>query len=448
MTLQGRVRVALQKTPLEQSGGVFRFWSAQHSVYDIHAKFATLRYSEHHDPKYNPAMNPSATLVAPASARSLAAKATAAASLSVSVLTIAELGADVALVAEWDALASQASEPNPFGERWYLQAALDALGSDDVRLAVVRNDVLIGIMPLIAQRRYAGLPVAHVQNWLNHNAFLGTPLVRKGAERDFWAALLSQLDNAPDSGFFLHLAGIAISGPVAAALGAVCLAENRRFALVHREERALLEHGLSPAAYWEATVRSKKRKELRRQHKRLAEEGALTFERSDITNGLDRWIENFLALEKAGWKGVKGSALDCANETRALFSNALHGAAAAGKLELLAHYLDGRPIAMLANFITPPAAFSFKTAFDEDYARFSPGVLLQYENLGLLERNGIEYCDSCAAQDHPMIDSLWSGRRAIGRYSVAIGGKVKRAAFAALLTAEKAKAKLKNRTKT
>jgi hypothetical protein len=86
--------------------------------------------------------------------------------------------------------------------------------------------------------------------------------------------------------------------------------------------------------------------------------------------------------------------------------------------------------------ICPPASFSYKTAFDEDYARFSPGVLLQYENLSLLERDDITYCDSCAAQGHPMIDSLWTGRRAIGRYSVAIGGSGRRALFAGLLRAE------------
>ena len=366
-------------------------------------------------------------------------------SLRASVVTIAELRADGALCAEWDALASQASEPNPFGERWYLEAALDAVGGDDIRIAVIRGDVLVGIIPLIKQSRYADLPIPHTQNWLNHNAFLGTPLVRQGTEQAFWRVLFGQLDAMADSGLFLHLAGIATKGPLAKALSAQCLVEKRRFALVHCEKRALLECGLSPDAYWEANVRGKKRKELRRQHKRLAEEGALTFERSDGSAGLDQWIADFLALELAGWKGANGSALDCADETRRLFQAALQGAAAAGKLELLAHYLDGRPIAMLANFLTPPGAFSFKTAFDEDYARFSPGVLLQIENLALLEREGIEYCDSCAAQDHPMIDSLWSGRRTIGRYSVAIGSKAERVVFAALLMAEKTKSKFKSR---
>jgi CelD/BcsL family acetyltransferase involved in cellulose biosynthesis len=393
-------------------------------------------------------MNAPVAVAATANERNFAPFKVAPAAPRTTVLTITELQTDAVFSDEWDTLATQTSEPNPFTERWYLQAALGALGTNNVRVAVVRGDGLLGVIPLIAQSRYARLPITHVQNWLNHNAFLGTPLVRKGAEHIFWAALLGHLDGAPANGLFLHLTGMATDGPVAAALQSQCLIEKRRFALVHHEERALLERGLSPDAYWESNVRSKKRKELRRQHKRLAEEGVLRFERSDGSAGLDRWIADFLALEKAGWKGANGSALDCATDTAALFRRALQGAAAAGKLELLAHYLDERPIAMLANFLTPPAAFSFKTAFDEDYARFSPGVLLQIENLALLERHGIDYCDSCAAQDHPMIDSLWSGRRSIGRYSVAIGGKAKRAAFAALLTAEMAKAKFKGRTVT
>ena len=77
---------------------------------------------------------------------------------------------------------------------------------------------------------------------------------------------------------------------------------------------------------------------------------------------------------------------------------------------------------MLANFLTAPGAFSYKTAFDEDYARFSPGVLLQRENLALLERDGIDWVDSCAAQDHPMIDHFWRERRVIQRRSIGIAG--------------------------
>ena len=123
-------------------------------------------------------------------------------------------------------------------------------------------------------------------------------------------------------------------------------------------------------------------------------------------------------------------------KTEALFRQSLEGAAAFGRLERLSLTLDGRPIAMLANFITPPGAYSYKTAYDEAYARFSPGVLLQCENLLMLDRADVAWTDSCAAQGHPMIDHIWRERRALGRVSIGIGGKLRRALFAQLLKLE------------
>ena len=130
------------------------------------------------------------------------------------------------------------------------------------------------------------------------------------------------------------------------------------------------------------------------------------------------------------------TALAAAPDTAQLFSNSLPGAATRGRLERLTLSLDDEPIAMLATFLTPPGAFSFKTAFDERYARFSPGVLLQRENLAILNRADIAWSDSCAAADHPMIDHIWRERRAIGRYSIAIGGGARRTVFALIARAE------------
>ena len=148
------------------------------------------------------------------------------------------------------------------------------------------------------------------------------------------------------------------------------------------------------------------------------------------------WIEDFLALEHSGWKGAQGSALASHQATARMFREALFGAAGRGRLERLTLSLDDEPIAMLANFITPPGAYSYKTAFDERFARYSPGVLVQRENLALLDRRGIAWCDSCAAADHPMIDHIWRERRPVGRLSIAIGGSLRRALFARLVRAE------------
>jgi len=349
---------------------------------------------------------------------------------------------DDAFTRSWDDLAECSVEPNAFNESWFLGSALEQFDPEGrVQLFTLWNNAdLVAVMPIAPLPSYGRWPVPHIQNWLHHNAFLGTPLVRVGFETQFWTELLPLLDRHPGSALFAHFNCLAVDGPLARALQAVCRTDRRRCALVHREERALLETGMSPSDYFEAAVRGKKRKELRRQKNRLAEEGELNFARHQDVSGLSEWTAEFLALERSGWKGSNGSALDCAEQTRMLFINALKGAAAKNKLERLELRLDGRPLAMLVNFLGKPGSFSFKTAFDEDTARFSPGVLLQIENLALLDRPEILWCDSCASEGHPMIDSLWTGRRVIGRYSVAIGGSGRRTIFGALLKAELARA--------
>jgi hypothetical protein len=348
---------------------------------------------------------------------------------------------DRAFVARWNGLATQCAEPNASCESWFLQPALrqfDAQGSVKI-FTLWDGTELCGLMPLSFKRRYGRWPMPHVQNWLHHNAFLGTPLVRAGYEDIFWRELLAALDCHPGGAIFLHINGVTTDGPLTAALQRVSVEQKRRIARVEDKARAFLEGALSPDAYFQNAVRPKKRKELRRQKNRLSEHGVLTFIRQDDGEGLDNWIEEFLALEQSGWKGANGSALACGAETRNLFVEALRGAAAAGQLERLELRLDGKPLAMLVNFLCAPGSFSFKTAFDEDYAQYSPGVQLQIENLALLERPGIDWCDSCAVEGHPMIDSLWTGRRHVGRYSVAIGGGGRRAIFGCLVSAELAR---------
>lgn len=337
----------------------------------------------------------------------------------------------------WDALAGCAAEPNPFAERWCLEAGLAAFADDRVQLAALTVDgTLAGVLPLSRRWSYEGYPFPHLGNWYHANAFCGAPLVAAGHEHAFWRELLGWADGHAGRALFLHLAGLPVDGPLYAALRDVCALERRPAALVHRLDRALLASDLAPQAYYDTSMSAKKRKELRRQHARLAEQGTLAFERRTDEVGLEGWAEAFLALEQAGWKGREGSALACEPAKAAFFRRALAGAAAHDRLERLAITLDNTPIAMLANFLTPPGAFSFKTTYDERHARFSPGVLLQRENLDLLAREDIAWADSCAAADHPMIERIWRDKRTIARVSIAIGGRVRRAAAAALFRAE------------
>ncbi|MFK4873227.1 GNAT family N-acetyltransferase [Novosphingobium sp. ZW T3_23] len=341
-------------------------------------------------------------------------------------------------VRAWDRLAVDASEPNPFFESWYLLPSLRRLLHSEA-VMILRFEMdgrLAGLMPILRSPRYYRWPVPNLASWLHDNCFCGAPLVRRGAEDLFWRAVLDWADKTAGKALFLHLRAIPLEGPLHATLSQVLARQRRECEVVLREDRALLASSLAPDAYLEASLSGKKRKELRRQASRLAEIGTLAVERREDADGLGAWCDAFLALEASGWKGKAGSALANHAATGNLFRESLHGAAERGRLERLSLTLDGRPIAMLASFLTPPGAFSFKTAFDESYSRFSPGVLLQRENLRILERADIRWTDSCAAADHPMIDHIWRERRAMARLSIAIGGPIRRRLFRHFVRAE------------
>ncbi|MFN7029589.1 MAG: GNAT family N-acetyltransferase [Sphingopyxis sp.] len=345
------------------------------------------------------------------------------------------------LAAAWDRLAAEASEPNPFAERWCLQSALHLLDPErHARLVLVRDGSdgpVIGIIPVALTTHYGRLPLRHVSGWAHPNHFHGAPLVRAGFEPLFWSILLGWCDAAPWARTLLHVPRLTEGGPLHRALGDVARVRGGEAEVVHREERALLDSDLSPMEYWDAAVRAKKRKELRRQANRLAEQGAVRFRRWQAGEAIEPWIDAFLDLEARGWKGRAGSALASHCDTQAWFRAILTGAAESGRLDMRALDLDERPLAMLINFLAPPGGFSFKTAFDEDYARFSPGVLLQQANLDLLDDPAIAWIDSCAAPGHPMIDSVWRERRALVWVNTALSAPADRLRFAMLIKVER-----------
>jgi len=337
-------------------------------------------------------------------------------------------------LAQWQALTLSADQPNPFAESWFTLPSLTAFDPQGlVRVLWLEVDgQLAGLLPVRPCSSYYGYPLPHLRNWVHDNAFCGQPLVAPGMTALFWREVLGWCDSHAGPSLFLHLTQMPLDGEIHHALKQHLADDRRPAATVQLAERAMLAAETDAATYLDQSLTGKKRKELRRQQRRLEELGVVAFTRTADPAQVDGWAADFLALEERGWKGTAGSALAREPAKRAWFTAMLAAAAQAGRLECLSLTLAGRPIAMLANFITPPGCYSFKTAFDEDYARFSPGVLLQVENLDLLGRTDIAWADSCAVPDHLMIDHLWRERRPMASHSIAIGGTARRALFTLL----------------
>lgn len=337
------------------------------------------------------------------------------------------------LAAEWQALAEAASQANAFAESWFIDSALRHLRGDDVvRLAQVRDSdgLLIGVMPLVISPQYGRLRVAQTSNWIHLQCYCGTPMVRAGEETEFWLALLELLDRSDWAAGFLSMRLAYADGPVMQGLEQAAKLTGRMLDVAQQYDRATLASNADALSYVEATIRPKKRKELRRQAKRLAEQGKITFEKLAPDGPVTDWCDQYLKLEAAGWKGKGGTALGVNDAWSCFFRESMTSAHALGKLEFLRLMLDGKVIAMLVNLRAPPVTWSYKITYDESLARFSPGVLIELEAIPLLLADPeIAWADSCAKPDHPMINSLWGERQSIAHVIVSLKGARRRLTY-------------------
>jgi CelD/BcsL family acetyltransferase involved in cellulose biosynthesis len=298
----------------------------------------------------------------------------------------------------WQALAHDALEPNPFYEPWMLLPALEAYARRVHLVFLYEGSSLAAFFPLERAYFYRRLPIPHMRLWRYPHCYLGTPLVRTGYGVQALETLFDWLGND-----MVHWRDLPGDGPFVAALQAVGGAVRY---CPYRRNRALLRRHGDADAYIAQALHKATRKELARLQRRLAELGVLAFKRSDDT-------ESFLALEAAGWKGRNGSALASTPQGRRFFRAMSAQAARLGRLELLSLELNGRPIAMKCNLLAGEGAFAFKIAYDEAFARYSPGTLLELENIRAFHCGGARWMDSCAAPEHFMANRLWLERRAL-----------------------------------
>jgi CelD/BcsL family acetyltransferase involved in cellulose biosynthesis len=324
-------------------------------------------------------------------------------------------------MAAWSDLAAAALEPNVFYEPWMMLPAIDSFASGRaLRYVLVYADqadaapLLCGLFPIERVTSYQGMPFRHVRLWQHKHCFLGTPLVRATHARACLRAFLDWLENDPQGASAIKWGLIGADGAFFNALSEALHESGRRSFVPYRFERAVMRPRAGGAAFLGEALSRKGAKELQRLERRLAESGPIEYAELDDAGEADKWIADFLELEARGWKGRGASALGSTEAGRLFFVRAVRAAARRGRLMMLGLRLSGRWIALKCNFVSGEGAFAFKIAYDEEYARFSPGTLLELENIRRFHlRPELRWMDSCADPDHFMANRLWLDRRAL-----------------------------------
>lgn len=331
------------------------------------------------------------------------------------------------LVEELDFLSARAIESNIFFNPHFLAPAMPRLEDREVRLAVIRDgnehrSRLRLLVPFSVEKPPIPVGVSVMRTWSNPFGPLGTPLLDRddpvGVVEDFFAMLSRPHLKLPK---VLMLPEMRLDGPVASVLKTVAETSGLPLLTVGQTERPFLESTLDGDAYLKNSLSTHHLGEYRRLRRRLAEQGKLEHHVARGPDEIRPAIETFLAIEAAGWKGRKRTAM-AADRYRAAFAReAVHGLAEQDICRIHSLTLDGKPIASLIVFIEAGVAYTWKTAYDEDYAAFSPGVLLLIDvTRQHLEDPNIDLTDSCAVPDHPVVSRLWSERKPIGTLMIGL----------------------------
>lgn len=322
---------------------------------------------------------------------------------------------------ELDFLANRALEPNVFFTGRFLAPAMPRLEDRTVRLSLIRDEDgrrsrIRLLMPFSVEKPGFSVGTGIIRAWSNPFGPLGTPLVdtEDAAETidNLYEALATSGNGLPP---VLVLPDLRLDGAFATLARAVAIGRNLPLTVTGTYQRPMLESLLDGPTYLKRAISTQHFRELQRQWRKLEEMGKLVYNVARQPAEIRLRMEQFLLLEAAGWKG-RGRTAMINDRYRAAFAReAITNLAETDSVRIHTLDFDGKAIASMIVFLAGGEAYTWKTAYDEAFARFSPGKLLvaQLTEWHLDDAN-IVRSDSCAVPDHPVMSRFWEEREEMG----------------------------------
>ncbi len=321
------------------------------------------------------------------------------------------LGELHAMSPAWEDLCGRCVEDNVYYAPRYARALLENVERDrKIAFAVVWDGAqLVALLPFTRHRVRVPLLQPLGQAWRSKYTFSCMPMLDRGCATEAASALLDVLTSANPGEWLIPT--VNIEGPACRAVTAALAARALPWAFAGQFQRAVLKAGDTFERHMKEHLSAKRHKNIARNRRRLEQMGQVRHESHAEGEGLRHAVTAFLDLEARGWKGKRGTALACNEQTRQFAIDALsgdEGVAPACRADVLT--LDGAPIAVSLIAFAGGTGFTVKCTYDETYRSFSAGLLLEIDVIrAFLSGNWANKLDSATAGSH-VIDGLWGDR--------------------------------------
>ena len=309
---------------------------------------------------------------------------------------------DRTLLPHWAALARRANANVFMHPAALLAAAVTGFATVHMLLAW-DADVLVGLWAL-RERRVAPFLPKFLAAPPYEFAFVSSPVVDPDHRNAVIPALFDAIANTGALPKVLQLKLLDGSSPTFGPMMVTLGARHAQILTLSERARPFL------SAEGERKRSGSPGNKLRQDWNRLSALGAVDIVNDRTPEDARETFEIFLELEARSWKGANGTALLSRARDATFTRQLIAHLADVGSASVALLRVDGKPIAAQVLFYSGSMAYTWKTAFDADFAKYSPGALLIDKVTDTLFAGGIQQIESCSA-DGSFMEQLWTGRR-------------------------------------
>lgn len=334
----------------------------------------------------------------------------------------------------WRSLGERAVEPNPMSEVDFVVSATNHLpGDSDISVVVAEDaDGWFGAMPVRPAPRLGNIPIPAMTTNIRRMTYLGTPLLDRTRGPEAARTLLTTLAEHRRAGGFktLVVEWLGDNGPVASMLRGA--ADELGFPIFVYEEFEQPFLTRRPLPTYSDNQSTKHRKDYERRARRLSESLGAPLEVVDRA-GDSAAVDEFIALEAAGYKSDNGVAMVTRPGEPEYFHEMCARYAALGRLHLLELRAAERLVATQISVESGDGLFLVKVSHDEAFARSDPGVQLHFRAMEHFHhRTAAQFIRVCTFPGNELLLRLYPERRLTSTWMIGLGGRLDRAVLRAL----------------